>query len=224
MITTEGRAYEQRGIVYVKTCRPAVDNLSDEVTVLWHDSRMRTAEQNRKAWALMTEIAVFQGEDKDTVYKEQSLEFTSRNLEVLQGMLFHLSTATVSEASAFITMLVEIIIEYGIPTKEPLVELCEDVQKAVYFCLLHKACAVSRRKAELHHVDAVGMGYNRREKPQIGALVLPLAREYHMECHNIGNEAFMRKYHLEPVRLDERLAKVYGLTEKARREGNYGQV
>lgn len=224
MITTDGKVYEKSGIVYVKTNRPPVDNLSDDVTVLWHDSRMRTAEQNRKAWALMTEIAVFQGEDKDTVYREQSLEFTRRNLEVLQGMLFHLSTATVSEASAFINMLVEIIIEYGIPTKEPLVELCEDVQKAVYFCLLHKTCAVSRRKAELHHLQAIGMGYNRREKPQIGALVLPLAREYHMECHNIGNKAFCEKYHLEPVRLDERLAKVYGLTEKARREGNYGQV
>lgn len=224
MIATSGRVYEQRGQVYVLTTRPAVDNLSEEVTVCWQDARARSNEQIRKAWALMTEIAAFQGEDKETVYREQSLEFTRRNLEVLQGMLFHLSTATVSEASAFISMLVEIIIEYGIPTKEPLVELCEDVQKAVYFCLLHKTCAVSRRKAELHHVSAIGAGYNRREKPQIGALVLPLAREYHMECHNIGNKAFCEKYHLEPVRLDERLAKVYGLTEKARREGNYGQV
>lgn len=49
MIQTEGRVYEQRGVVYVKTSRPAVDNLSDDVIVVWQDSRNRTAEQNRKA-------------------------------------------------------------------------------------------------------------------------------------------------------------------------------
>jgi hypothetical protein len=37
-----------------------------------------------------------------------------------------------------------------------------------------------------------------------------------MEFHNIGATAFNTKYHLEPVRLDERLANVYGLTKKAR--------
>lgn len=221
MITTEGKIYEQRGIVYVKTSRPGVDNLSDDVTILWHDSRMRTAEQNRKAWALMTEIATFQGEDKESVYREQALEFTSRNLETLQGMLFHLSTATVSEASAFISMLVEIIVEYGIPTKEPLLNLCEDIERYIYVCLLNKKCCICGRKAELHHVDAIGMGYNRREKPQIGALVLPLAPEYHREYHNIGRAAFEAKYHVTPVRMDERLAKVYGLTKAAQREGNY---
>ena len=224
MITTEGRAYEQRGIVYIKTCRPAVDHLSDDVTVLWHDSRMRTAEQNRKAWALMTEIATFQGQDKEDVYREQSIEFTARNMETLQGLLFHLSRATVSEARAYITMLVDIIIEYGIPTKEPLYTMCEDIEHYVYACLLNKKCVICGRKAELHHVDAIGMGYNRHEKPQIGALVLPLAPEYHREWHNIGRTAFEAKYHIEPVRLDERLAKVYGLTEKAKREGNYGQA
>lgn len=224
MIQTEGKVYEKNGIVYVKTSRPPVDNLSDEVTVCWQDARARSNEQIRKAWALMTEIAAFQGEDKEDVYREQKVAFSAKNLEELQGVLFGLSTATVSTARAFINMLVEIIIEYGIPTKEPLMNMVDDVQKYVYACLMHKKCAVCGRKAELHHVDAVGMGYNRREKPQLGALVLPLAPEYHREYHNIGRTAFEAKYHLEPVRLDERLAKVYGLTEKARREGNYGQV
>jgi hypothetical protein len=223
MITTDGKVYEQSGIVYVKTSRPAVDNLADDVTILWHDSRGRTAEQNRKAWALMTEIAAFQGQEKESVYREQSLEFTSRNLEVLQGMLFHLSTATVSEASAFISMLVEIIVEYGIPTKEPLLSMCEDVQRYVYACLVNKKCAICGRKSELHHVDAIGMGYNRREKPQIGARVLPLAPEYHREIHTIGNEAFFAKYHVEPVPMDERLAKIY-LPKEAQRPGRYGEA
>lgn len=221
MIQTEGKVYEKNGIIYVKTSRPPVDNLSDDVTVCWQDARARSNEQIRKAWALMTEIAAFQGEDKEDVYREQKVAFSAKNLEELQGVLFGLSTATVSTARAFINMLVEIIIEYGIPTKEPLMNMVDDVQKYVYACLMHKKCAVCGRKAELHHLQAVGMGYNRREKPQIGALVLPLCREHHMEWHNVGGTAFEAKYHLEPVRMDERLAKVYGLTKAAQREGNY---
>ena len=129
MIQTEGKVYEQRGVVYVKTSRPAVDHLSDEVTVVWQDNRSRTAEQNRKAWALMSEIAAFMGEEKDVVYKQLALDYSAKNINTLQGMLFHLSTATMSEASAFITMCVNLIIEYDIPTKEPLYTLCEDVKK-----------------------------------------------------------------------------------------------
>ena len=215
MIQTEGRVYEQQGIVYVKTSRPAVDHLSDEVTVVWSDSRPRTPEQNRKAWALMTEIADFQGQEKETTYREQALAFTEKSLEILQGRLFHLSTATVSEARAFITMLIEIIVEYGIPTKEPLYTMCEDIERYIYACLMNKKCCICGKKADLHHVDQVGMGYNRETKPQLGALVLPLCREHHREYHSIGRTAFEQKYIVKPIPMTERIAGKYNISGKA---------
>ena len=215
MIQTEGKVYEQRGVVYVKTSRPAVDNLSDDVIVVWQDSRNRTAEQNRKAWALMTEIADYQGQEKEATYREQALAFTDKFLEILQGRLFHLSTATVSEASAFITMLVEIIVENGIPTKEPLYQMCEDVEKYVYACLINKKCCVCGKKADLHHVDQVGMGYNRDTKPQLGALVMPLCREHHSEYHTLGKTEFESRYHVVPVPMDRRIAGKYNISGKA---------
>lgn len=215
MIQTDGKVYEQRGVVYIKTSRPAVDNLSDDVIVVWQDSRNRTAEQNRKAWALMTEIADYQGQEKEATYREQALAFTDKFLEILQGRLFHLSTATVSEASAFITMLVEIIVENGIPTKEPLYQMCEDVEKYVYACLMNKKCCVCGKKADLHHVDQVGMGYNRDTKPQLGARVLPLCRVHHDEYHKTGLTAFGEKYHVSPVPIDKRIAQRYKISGKA---------
>ena len=217
MIQTEGRVYEQRGIVYVKTSRPAVDHLSDEVTVVWQDNRSRTAEQNRKAWALMSEIAAFMGEEKDVVYKQLALDFTAKNLETLQGMLFHLSTASMSEASNFITMLVNLIIEYDIPTKEPLYTLCEDVEKYTYACLMNKKCCVCGKKAELHHCDGsrIGMGYNRNTKPQLGAMVMPLCRVHHGEYHTLGKTEFESRYHVVPVPMDRRIAGKYNISGKA---------
>ena len=217
MIQTDGKVYEQRGVVYVKTSRPAVDNLSDDVIVIWQDSRNRTAEQNRKAWALMTEIADYQGQEKEATYREQALAFTDKFLEILQGRLFHLSTATMSEASAFITMLVEIIVENGIPTKEPLYQMCEDVERYVYACLMNKKCCVCGKKADLHHCDGsrIGMGYNRETKPQLGAMVMPLCRGHHMEYHNTGGTAFGEKYHVSPVPMDKRIAQRYKISGKA---------
>jgi hypothetical protein len=209
---TTGRAWltDRKGWV-VQTTRPDIPNLSDEVTVIWQDNRHITPEQRRKAWALMTEIAAFQGQDKEDTYAEQRSAFTLKHLETLQDGLFHLSSATVTTARAFITMLVEIIIEYGIPTKEPLYGLCDDIQRYVYACLMNKKCAVCGRKTELHHVTKIGMGRNRREIDHIGMLALPLCRDHHDEAHRIGETAFQEKYHLVPIEIDQKIAKKYGL-------------
>lgn len=211
---TIGKALDTEKGVMVKTIRPDIPNLSDEVIVVWQDSRMRSPEQIKKAWALMGEIAEYQGQSKDDVYSEQKTEFTLKHLEILQGQLFHLSSATVTTARAFITMLVEIIVEYGIPTREPLYGLCDDIPRYVYACAMNKKCAVCGRKAELHHVDRVGMGRNRREINHLGMMFLPLCggiEGHHEEDHRIGETAFQQKYHLEPIPIDERIAKKYNL-------------
>ena len=208
---TTGMAVEGPSGVVVYTTRPPVDNLSDEVLVYWQDSRARTLEQIRKAWALMGEIAEYQGQGKDDVYREQSTAFSLKHLEILQGELFHLSTATVSTARAFINLLIEIILEYGIPTKEPLYGLCDDIERYVYACLMNKKCAVCGKKTELHHYDHVGMGRNRREIDHIGMRAYPLCREHHEEIHLIGERAFDEKYHLVPIAIDQKIAKKYNL-------------
>ena len=208
---TTGRAMESPQGVVVYTTRPPVDNLSNEVLVYWQDSRARTLEQIRKAWALMGEIAEYQGQGKDDVYREQSTAFSLKHLEILQGELFHLSTATVSTARAFINLLIEIILEYGIPTKEPLYGLCDDIERYVYACLANKKCAVCGKKTELHHYDHVGMGRNRREIDHIGMRAYPLCREHHEEIHMIGERAFDEKYHLVPIAIDQKIAKKYNL-------------
>jgi hypothetical protein len=211
-VITLGRAWqtERKGVV-VQTTRPDIPNLSDEVLVVWKDSRPRSLDQNAKAWALMGEIAAYQGQGKNEVYREQQIEFSTRNMETLGGKLLHLSTATMSEARAFISMLIEIILEYGIPTKEPLYGLCDDIPRYVYACLMNKKCAVCGKKTELHHVQAVGMGRNRREIDHIGMLALPLCREHHEEAHRIGNPAFLERYHLVSIPIDEQIAKKYNL-------------
>ena len=95
-----------------------------------------------------------------------------------------------------------------------LAELAEDVQAYVYACCMNKVCAVCRRKAELHHVDRVGMGRNRDDICHTGMEALPLCRDHHMEAHQHGDARLMDKYHLEPITIDEKIARHYKLGKK----------
>ena len=58
---TAGKVLEGPGGLLVSTSRPAVDNLSDNVMVIWQDKRCISPEQRRKAYALMGEISIWSG-------------------------------------------------------------------------------------------------------------------------------------------------------------------
>lgn len=190
-----------------------------EALIMLKDSRTITNEQRKKIYAMLGEISDYIGEYPEIVKKQMKLSF---QLEQLKSMAcdFSLSNCSVELASAFVDFLVEKIIAWDIPLKQPLIDLCEDIKRYVYLCLKYKKCAVCGRKAELHHVDAVGMGYNRHEIVHEGMRALPLCRAHHTETHNIGNNAFIERYHLEPVQLNKELCKVYKL--KAKEAGKYG--
>ena len=218
MISTSGRAYEQRGIVYVKTTRPAADNLADDVTVLWHDARRISDEQRRKAYALVGEVTAWAGymsRERETVNQHLKQRFLMQQVEEYQRQMFSLADCTMTQARQYINFLIDFCLAEDVPTRMPLIELADDLEMYTYSCLIHKKCAICGKKADLHHVDQVGMGYNRREKPQLGALALPLCREHHGEYHQKGRTAFEALYHVVPVAIDKRIAGIYKLTEKA---------
>ncbi len=218
MITTSGKAYDHRGGIAVKTSRPPVDNLSDDVMVLWHDAREISPEQRRKAWALIGEISAAYGYlsagDKKQLNGDMKRKFLLERMDELTADAikhFSLSDVDMTTARLYITFLVDFIVEHGIPTRQPLVELAEDVLAYVYACCMSGTCAVCRRKGELHHVDRVGMGRNRDDICHIGMEALPLCREHHMEAHQHGDARFLDKYHLETITIDERIASQHKL-------------
>jgi hypothetical protein len=114
-------------------------------------------------------------------------------------------------ATAFINYIIDFILKHDIPTRISLLENNDDIAHFVYACLANKKCCICGKHADLHHVDAVGSGNNRNEIHHLGRLALPLCREHHTESHKAGQQSFMAKYHLEPIALDEKLCKIYGL-------------
>ena len=197
----------------------AIHRQYDQVQVGLQDGRTITPVQRKKAYALLGEIASYGDDFVSRVKLVTKHDFIRDHLDGLRKELFSLSNCDVTTARGYISYLIELVLEYDIPTKVPLVTLCDDIRHYVYVCLLHKKCAVCGRKADLHHVDRVGMGGDRRHMNHIGMEALPLCREHHNEEHNVGEQTFKNTYHLEPVEIDEKIAKVYKLRTKGKKHG-----
>ncbi len=212
------QSYNERGVLTVVADYPNVDKFIKcgykTARIVLNDSRTITPEQRRKAYALLGEINDFTGEMPEYTKRLFKLKFVAERQKELADSLFSLSDCSVTQAKDFIDYLVDFVIEYDIPTKVPLVELCEDIKRYVYVCATHKKCAICGKKAELHHVDAVGIGNNRVTIDHIGRLCLPLCRIHHSELHNIGDATFAEMHHLEAVKIDDKLVKIYKLGGK----------
>ena len=214
----------QPGYIVIRASYDNIDRMLtrryDEVQIGLEDGRRITPEQRRKAFALIGEISEWSGYTKDQIHLVLKHEFITRHLEALEKQLFSMSDCDVTTASEYISYLIEFCLEYDVPTHQPLAELCDDVEQYVYSCLIHKKCCVCGKKAELHHVDRVGMGNNRNEIIHEGRLCLPLCREHHGEVDKLGDERLCMRYHVKPVKIDARIIKTYRLRTKEGRRND----
>ena len=207
------------GYIIARAALPNIDRALirhyDKIQIGLPDGRTISPEQRRKAYALMREIAEWMGDLPEYVKRLMKMEFMVTRMQALEKQIFSLSDCDMTTAREFITYLIDFIIEHDVPTQTPLIELCEDIGRYVYACLMHKKCAVcGASHVDLHHTQAVGAGRDRDEIFQIGMPVLPLCREHHMESHNIGQKSFMEKYHLQAIELTKEIGKVYKLSRK----------
>lgn len=214
---------DEGGIATIRATLPnlyhAIDRKYNSVEIILPDGRRITPLQRRKCYALIGEIAEYVDgiRNAQTIAETKNLmkwEFVLARMESQERKLFSLSNCDETTAREFITYLIDFIIEQDIPTKVSLLEHCEDVGRYVYSSMVNKKCCICGKPADLHHVDAIGMGNDRTEVIHIGREALPLCREHHTSLHSMGNKEFMKQYHLEPIKIDAKIAKIYKLNTK----------
>jgi hypothetical protein len=214
---------DEGGTATIKAVLPnifhACDRKYDSVEIILPDGRRISPEQRRHCYILISEIAEFvegyrTAETIEDTKQMLKLEFMVRRMEDIERRMFSLSDTSMTVAREFITFLIDFIIRHDIPTKVSLLEHCEDVDRYVYSCLVNKRCCICGKPADLHHVDAIGMGNDRDEVIHIGRDALPLCRDHHVHLHEMGNKDFMKNYHLEPIKIDAKIAKIYKLNAK----------
>lgn len=183
-----------------------------EVYIDLIDSRPLSDRQRRMCYALIGAIADWSGSSREEIKEAFKLEFWAEHVDTLADKIFSLSNAPMSLVAEFQRFLVSFILSNDVPVKRPLREYVDDINHYTYMCLIHRKCAVCGRRGELHHLDAVGMGNDRKEVQHLGREAMSLCREHHTEYHTIGREDFLNKYHLDGgVEIDKTILKIYGL-------------
>ena len=187
-----------------------IDKQVKECDIILRDGRTITRDQQKKAYALMRDISLWSGHTPDEIKELAKYDYLAK----FGGEMFSLADCSVTTARGFIDYLVEFCLIHDIPCQDSLITLCEDIRRYLYLCLIHKKCCICGKKTQLHHVDAVGMGYNRNEIVHVGKRAEALCFKHHRECHDIGQKTFDEKYYVFGIEIDNIIADKYKLKKR----------
>lgn len=174
------------------------------------DGRSISAEQRRKIFAIINEISLWSGHDPEYLRQHLTWEFCGR----VGVDYFSLSSVDMTTAKEFINFLIEFCFIHSVPTKDTLLNRTEDTDRYLYTCLYYRKCLICNGRAELHHVDRVGMGFDREQICHIGLRAEALCRIHHTEAHTLGQSDFDDKYHIYGIQLDKKLCEIYNLKKE----------
>lgn len=178
-------------------------NNAFEVSVKLIDKRKITERQRKFIFALCGEMAYFMGEDSEWV----RMLIQTYNAKLREIEVESLSVCSVTYANGLIDTIINFCIEQEIPFSKNVIDEFgyKFDEKQTYSMCLKRVCVVCGARADIHHVDAVGMGHNRNKIDHVGKRALPLCRKHHTEIHTIGNERFIEMYHLSPIIIDKKM-------------------
>lgn len=175
------------------------------------DIRYITNEQRKHYFALIGDIAYYTGDplsEWDAVirYKfmdEQQLnEYPSLANEAM-------SRLTASELLEFV---ITFCLDNAIPFRKQQWYLTTDINRILYKLTLKRICWISGERGDIHHATKlVGMGKKRKLHQHELSTFMCLSRKYHDEVHQIGLDAFNKKYHVKPINLSSHDLKKLGV-------------
>lgn len=166
--------------------------------IRFDDGRHISAEQRKKAYATIRDISDWTGylpEEMKEILKYQHMMRTG-------DAYFSLSNCSMDTAREFINTILEFALENGIPLSDNAIDRTDDIGRYLYYCLIHKKCAICGKDGEIHHEDAIGMGNDRTKVDDSSYKKICLCREHHTLAHSIGVIRFREMY------------KVYGIVVK----------
>lgn len=158
---------------------------------LWlEDGRHITADQRKKIFATVKDISDYTG----YLPEEQKEWLKYLHIERTGCQYFSLSDCSIDTAREFINTILDYALEHGICLSDFGTNRTDDIGKYLYACIKHKKCCICGHKGEIHHVDAIGMGNDRRHVNDAENRKMCLCRVHHTEYHKIGRERFETKY------------------------------
>lgn len=170
-----------------------------DCTVWLDDGRHISAEQRKKVYATINDIAAYTGEVSEI------MKGWLKYLHIYRtgSKYFSLSDCSMDTAREFINTILDYALEMGIPLMDFALNRTDDIDHYLYACLKLKKCAICGRPGEIHHVDAIGMGNDRRTLDDSQHRKICLCRTHHTEAHTTGVDSFTNKYKVYGIKYAE---------------------
>lgn len=169
-----------------------------QAEIRFDDGRHISAEQRKKVYATIRDISTYTG----YLPEEQKEWLKYLHISNTGCDYFSLSDCSMDTAREFINTILEYALENGVPLSEDAINRTDDIGRYLYFCIMHKKCAVCGRPGEIHHEDAIGMGNNRKTLDDSKHKKICLCRLHYTKAHELGVIRFTEMY------------KVYGIIVK----------
>jgi len=180
------------------------------VEIQVRDDREISPKQRRFIYAMFNDISKWSGDAPE--YVKQWFKLAYEYWQELDTI--SLRDVEKSVAAGLITFMLDFVADHNVPLSfKPLDALePEDVAHFEYACLMNKCCVICGKKpSDLHHLDTIGQGVDRRKTNHLKHRAVQLCRIHHNEAHSLGIETFLSKYHINGIKIDERIARVHRL-------------
>lgn len=155
------------------------------------DGRQISPLQRRKAYAMLNDISMHTGY---TVEAAKEIMKTEHMLRMEADDIISLSDCSMTEAREFINTLMEYALKEGIILTESGLRRTDDIDMYLIQCIRYRRCCVCGQAAEIHHIDAIGMGNDRRLVDDSDKRVVALCRKHHTIAHQKGWKSFSNNY------------------------------
>ncbi|WP_417852586.1 putative HNHc nuclease [Weissella viridescens] len=183
-----------------------------EITLRIVDKRNLSPRQRRKTYAMLRDMSNWTGYELED-YKQ-----------LMKGMFyeafgtepFSLANTDMTTARMFISFLIEVALEQGIPMNQPLRERTDDLDVYMLQSLRHRSCAICGQHADIHHIDAIGMGNDRTTADHRGRKMIALCRIHHQLAGDMGWQTFSELFHVVGVVPSSEMIKSLGLMTQKR--------
>lgn len=147
------------------------------------DGRRINAEQRKKAYATLRDISLYTGHLPEELKEIMKYDYMAATGEDY----FSLSDCSVTTARLFINHLIEFCLKWDIPLQENIADRTDDIDKAMYYCIKHKKCAVCGKEAAIHPLEngTIALCYRHSEELKLK-----------------GSKDFKEKYHVYGISID----------------------
>lgn len=174
------------------------------------DNRTITADQRKKIYATIRDIAMYTGDDPEFLKQFLKFDYCSQSIEEY----FSLSNCSITTARQFINFIIDFILKHDIPLSDEALKRTDDIDTYLYSCIKYRRCCITGKKADIHHCEGsrVGAGSNRRKISNKGRKLIALSREWHTRVHREGEGKIFNLYKIYGIEIGSETLKYLGLS------------